>query len=165
MGQGPWGDGTVTAMDPATTATSGPTLFDRVGGEAFFRRLVDHFYEGVADDHVLLALYPEAPDLRGARERLRLFLVQYWGGPTTYSDQRGHPRLRLRHMPFHIGPDERERWLTHMTAAVDATTAELDEPLASAVRAELLAYFVPASEQLRNDTGLPISAAADRPRR
>jgi hemoglobin len=134
------------------------SLYARVGGEPFFERLIDAFYGGVAADPVLLRLYPEAPDLSGARERLRLFLVQYWGGPTTYSEQRGHPRLRLRHMPFHIGREERARWLEHMTAAIDVAVAELDEPLADAVRAELLGYFVPASEQLRNDTGLPISS-------
>ena len=127
-------------------------------GEVFFERLVDAFYDGVATDPVLVRLYPEAPDLSGARHRLRLFLVQYWGGPTTYSDERGHPRLRLRHLPFHIGREERTRWLEHMTAAVDVAVGGLDDEVAEAVRAELLGYFVPASEQLRNDTGLPISS-------
>ena len=70
----------------------------------FFERLVDAFYDGVASDDVLLPLYPEAPDLTGARHRLTLFLAQYWGGPTTYNDERGHPRLRMRHMPFTVGP-------------------------------------------------------------
>jgi hemoglobin len=133
------------------------SLFTRVGGLPFFERLVNRFYEGVADDPVLLRLYPEAPDLTGARHRLTMFLVQYWGGPTTYSDERGHPRLRLRHLPFHIGREERDRWLRHMTAAVDEATKDL--PDGAAVRAELLAYFTPASEQMRNDTGLPISSA------
>ena len=68
---------------------------------------------------MLAPLYPEHPDYTGARHRLTLFLVQYWGGPTTYSDERGHPRLRMRHLPYRIGDDERDRWLTHMTAAVD----------------------------------------------
>jgi hemoglobin len=94
-----------------------PTLFSRVGGMPFFVRLVDAFYDGVATDEVLLPLYPEQPDLSGARHRLTLFLVQYWGGPTTYLDERGHPRLRMRHLPFHIGPLERDRWLVHMAAA------------------------------------------------
>ena len=134
------------------------TLYEQVGGEPFFHRLVDAFYDGVATDPVLLRLYPEAPDLTGARERLRMFLVQYWGGPTTYSDQRGHPRLRLRHMPFHIGREERARWLEHMTSAIDVAVADLDGELADAVRDQLLGYFVPASEQMRNDTGLPISS-------
>ena len=142
----------------ATVDTPVATLYERVGGEPFFRRLIDAFYDGVATDPVLLRLYPEAPDLSGARERLRLFLVQYWGGPTTYSDQRGHPRLRLRHMPFHIGREERARWLEHMTAAIEVAVADLDGELADTVREQLLGYFVPASEQLRNDTGLPISS-------
>jgi hemoglobin len=136
------------------------SLYEAVGGEPFFRALVDAFYDGVADDEVLLRLYPEAPDLTGARERLRLFLVQYWGGPTTYSDERGHPRLRMRHMPFHIGGEERDRWLVHMLAAVDATTAQLADPdLATTVAEALRGYFQPAAESLRNDTGLPISSA------
>ena len=120
---------------------------------AFFERLVDAFYAGVATDEVLLALYPEAPDLTGARHRLTLFLAQYWGGPTTYDDERGHPRLRLRHMAFAVGPRERDHWLAHMRAAVEATapTPEIVETL--------MGYFRPAAEQLRNDTGLPISSA------
>jgi hemoglobin len=129
------------------------SLYDYVGGSSFFERLVDEFYGGVATDPVLLPLYPEQDDLTGARHRLTLFLVQYWGGPTTYDAERGHPRLRLRHMPFRIGPLERDRWLHHMTAAVHRTTDD------ERVRHTLLAYFVPAAEQLRNDTGLPISSA------
>jgi hemoglobin len=140
------------------------SLYEVVGGEPFFRRLVDAFYDGVAGDEVLVRLYPEAPDLTGARHRLRLFLVQYWGGPTTYADERGHPRLRMRHMPFHVGREERDRWLEHMTAAVEVATAELaDRAVADAVAEALLTYFRPAAEQLRNDTGLPISSARTRP--
>ena len=136
------------------------TLYEVVGGEPFFRRLVDAFYDGVAGDEVLVRLYPEAPDLSGARDRLRLFLEQYWGGPTTYNETRGHPRLRMRHLPFHIGREERDRWLEHMTAAVDTAVGELDDPdVAAAVAATLRGYFQPAAEQLRNDTGLPISSA------
>jgi len=127
------------------------TLYDRVGGTPFFERLVERFYAGVATDEVLLALYPEAPDLSGARHRLTLFLVQYWGGPTTYSDERGHPRLRMRHLPFRIGPDERDRWLHHMLAAVDEVVAELPEPDRHEVREALRGYFVPAADHLRND--------------
>ncbi len=134
-----------------------PSLYSRVGGERFFRRLVEAFYDGVANDEVLLRLYPEQPDLSGARHRLAMFLVQYWGGPTTYSEERGHPRLRMRHMPFHVGPLERDRWLVHMAAAVETTCAELDAP--DGVADELMAYFVPAAEHLRNDTGLPISSS------
>ncbi len=134
-----------------------PSLYSRVGGERFFRRLVESFYDGVANDEVLLRLYPEQPDLSGARRRLTMFLVQYWGGPATYSEERGHPRLRMRHMPFHVGPLERDRWLVHMAAAVETTCSELDAP--DGVADELMAYFVPAAEHLRNDTGLPISSS------
>ena len=94
---------------------NGPTMYERVGGRAFFVRLVDTFYEGVATDPVLAPLYPEHPDFTGARRRLTQFLVQYWGGPTDYSTERGHPRLRMRHLRFTIGADERDRWLAHMT--------------------------------------------------
>jgi len=133
-----------------------PTLFFRVGGMPFFEALVDVFYDGVATDEVLLPMYPEQPDLTGARHRLTLFLAQYWGGPTTYMDERGHPRLRMRHLPFHVGPLERDRWLVHMAAAVERVCAERDQP--DEVADELMAYFVPAAEHLRNDTGLPISS-------
>jgi hemoglobin len=133
-----------------------PTLFFRVGGMPFFEALVDAFYEGVATDEVLLPLYPEQPDLSGARHRLTLFLAQYWGGPTTYMEERGHPRLRMRHFPFHVGPLERDRWLVHMAAAVERVCAERSLP--GDVAEELMAYFVPAAEHLRNDSGLPISS-------
>lgn len=95
------------------------SFYDEVGGHATFERLVDVFYAGVADDPVLKPMYPEE-DLGPARDRLLMFLEQYWGGPTTYSAQRGHPRLRMRHAPFHVNPDARDRWLAHMRAAVDA---------------------------------------------
>ena len=95
------------------------SFYDEVGGQETFRRLVAEFYRGVAGDPVLRALYPEE-DLGPAQERLRMFLEQYWGGPTTYSEQRGHPRLRMRHHPFKVTPDQRDRWLRHMIAAVDA---------------------------------------------
>jgi hemoglobin len=94
------------------------TFFEAVGGEKTFRRLVHRFYEGVAADPILRPLYPEE-DLEPAEERLRLFLIQYWGGPRTYGERRGHPRLRMRHAPFAIGEREREAWLTHMREAVD----------------------------------------------
>ena len=133
-----------------------PTLFFRVGGMPFFESLVDAFYDGVATDEVLLPMYPEQPDLVGARHRLTLFLVQYWGGPTTYMEERGHPRLRMRHLPFHVGPLERDRWLVHMAAAVERVCT--DREVGSDIAEELMAYFVPAAEHLRNDTGLPISS-------
>jgi hemoglobin len=141
-----------------TSESAAPTLFFRVGGEAFFDGLVAAFYRGVAADEVLAPLYPDHPDFRPATRRLSLFLQQYWGGPTTYSDERGHPRLRLRHMPFRVGPDERDRWLAHMAAAVDDSCADLDDGAEIAV--ELMNYFVPAAEHLRNDTGLPITPAS-----
>ncbi|WP_270887592.1 globin [Pedococcus sp. 5OH_020] len=95
------------------------TFYEEVGGHDTFRRLVAEFYRGVSGDAALRALYPEE-DLRPAEERLRLFLEQYWGGPTTYSQQRGHPRLRMRHHPFKVTPAQRDRWLHHMMAAVDS---------------------------------------------
>lgn len=98
---------------------SAPTFYAEIGGEEAFRRLVHHFYTGVATDPVLRRLYPDA-DLGPAEERLRMFLIQYWGGPRTYSEQRGHPRLRMRHAPFQVGPRERDAWLAQMRAAVDS---------------------------------------------
>jgi len=119
-------------------------VFDRVGGLSFFERLVDRFYDGVGADPVLLRLYPTPDDLSAARRHLTLFLAQYWGGPTTYSEQRGHPRLRMRHAPFAIGPEERDHWLAHMRAAIDEVDPEPD------VREALEAYFAMAAESMRN---------------
>jgi hemoglobin len=93
------------------------SFYDAVGGHETFQRLVHRFYEGVASDPPLRALYPEE-DLADAEDRFRMFLEQYWGGPTTYSDQRGHPRLRMRHHPFRVTPEMRDRWLGHMRVAV-----------------------------------------------
>lgn len=130
-------------------------LFERVGGLAFFERLVDVFYAGVVSDNVLWPLYPDQSDLEGARRRLALFLAHYWGGVTTYLEERGHPRLRLRHMGFTVGPLERDRWLVHMAQAIAIAGDEFD--VSEEIRAELTTYFVRAAEHLRNDTGLPIS--------
>ncbi|GAA5071642.1 globin [Streptomyces similanensis] len=94
------------------------TFYEQVGGEETFRRLVHRFYAGVAGDPELRAMYPEE-DLGPAEERLRLFLIQYWGGPTTYGERRGHPRLRMRHMPFTVDRAAHDAWLRHMRAAVD----------------------------------------------
>lgn len=102
-----------------STPDAAPTFYDQVGGHQTFQRLVAEFYRGVAGDAVLRSMYPEE-DLGPAEQRLLMFLEQYWGGPGTYSEQRGHPRLRLRHQPFHVNPDARDRWLTHMRAAVVA---------------------------------------------
>jgi hemoglobin len=120
------------------------TLYEVVGGLPFFEELVERFYRSVAMDPVLLPVYPHPDDLAPARRKLTLFLAQYWGGPTTYSEERGHPRLRMRHAPFLIGPVERDRWLVHMTAAVAAMNPP-DE-----VRMRLLEYFSMAAESMRN---------------
>ena len=119
------------------------SVYELAGGEPTFRLLVERFYAKVASDPILRAVYPDE-DLSGATERLTLFLIQYWGGPATYSEQRGHPRLRMRHQPFAIGQAERDAWLRHMTAAVDS----LD--LAPAVRKALLDYFDTASTAMIN---------------
>lgn len=95
------------------------SLHDQVGGAPWFTELVDRFYEGVDGDDLLRPLYPE--DLTDSRRHMVLFLQQYWGGPTTYDQERGHPRLRMRHAPFVIGEPERDAWLRHMLAALVAT--------------------------------------------
>lgn len=119
------------------------TFYDEIGGRAFFERLVDVFYDGVETDPVLRPMYP-GDDMSGARERLTGFLEQYWGGPTTYSEQRGHPRLRMRHAAFRIDGDARDRWLAHMRAAVD----ELDPP--PLYREQLLDYLDRAAHAMVN---------------
>ncbi|TFC83925.1 globin [Cryobacterium cheniae] len=110
--------GTVHLRDGENGACIGATFYEQVGGKPFFEELVNEFYRGVATDPVLKPMYPE-DDLGPAAQRLTLFLEQYWGGPGTYSEQRGHPRLRQRHQPFKVNPDARDRWLHHMRAAVD----------------------------------------------
>jgi hemoglobin len=121
------------------------SLYERVGGSPFFTALVENFYAGVAGDPLLRPLYPD--ELQAPKDHLRLFLEQYWGGPTTYSDQRGHPRLRMRHAPFVIGTPERDAWLRHMTAAVKAGG------LPPADEQELLDYFAMAARSLENVGG------------
>ncbi len=120
------------------------TVYERVGGRAFFEDLTTRFYEAVAGDPVLLAVYPTPEDLEPARRHLALFLAQYWGGPNDYDAQRGHPRLRMRHAPFAIGAEERDRWLIHMQEALRGSDAP------AGVRAEMLTYFRMAAEALRN---------------
>jgi hemoglobin len=120
------------------------SLYDAAGGMPFFESLVDRFYAGVASDPVLRAIYPEPDDLAGARHRLTLFLAQYWGGPRTYDAERGHPRLRMRHAPFAIGPLERDAWLTHMNAAIAGAGAPAE------VAGRLRAYVEMAAEAMRN---------------
>ena len=117
-----------------------------MGGEAFFVELVDRFYEGVAVDLLLRPLYPE--DLTDSKRHMVLFLQQYWGGPGTYSEQRGHPRLRQRHAPFVIGEAERDAWLGHMAAALDRVV--LERGVAPELEAELLSYFLGAADFLVN---------------
>ena len=118
-------------------------FYERVGGSETFRKLVAKFYEGVATDEVLRPMYPEE-DLGPAAERLQLFLEQYWGGPTTYQEQRGHPRLKMRHLPFKINPLARERWLLHMRAGVDSLG------LAPLLEAELWGYLDRAATAMLN---------------
>jgi Truncated hemoglobins len=122
-------------------------VYAAAGGEETFRLLVERFYAGVADDALLRPLYPEE-DLSSATERLTLFLIQYWGGPSMYNEQRGHPRLKLRHQPFAIGQAERDAWLGHMKAAVDSME------LAPAVGKALLGYFEIASTAMINQPAL-----------
>lgn len=133
------------------------SLYERAGGMPFFERLVDEFYVGIASDQLLGPMYPDYPDFSAGKRRLTLFLAQYWGGPMTYNEERGHPRLRMRHFPFTIGTRERDHWLTHMAAAIERTCNGM--PDGAEIAGELLHYFVPAAEAMRNDTGLPITSA------
>ena len=123
------------------------SVYEQVGGAEWFVALVDRFYAGVADDPRLRPLYPD--DLTDAKAHLAGFLVQYWGGPTTYSEQRGHPRLRMRHVPFAIGEVERDAWLEHMTAAVRSGGLE------PAIEAQMLDYFTMAAAALVNQAPPP----------
>jgi hemoglobin len=126
---------------PVTPARA--SFYDAVGGEPFFRRLVDLFYQGVASDPLLRPMYPEE-ELSAAADRLTLFLMQYWGGPGTYSETRGHPRLRMRHAPFQVTPAARDAWLTHMRTAVDAMGLPEEH------EAALWAYLVHAANFMIN---------------
>ncbi|GAA3904149.1 globin [Microbacterium invictum] len=126
-----------------TTDATPTSFYDEIGGHPAFARLVEVFYQGVAGDEVLRPMYPEE-DLGPAADRLRMFLEQYWGGPSTYGEQRGHPRLRMRHVPFHVNPDARDRWLTHMRAAVDSLE------LSALHEATLWDYFERAAHAMVN---------------
>jgi hemoglobin len=122
------------------------SFYDAIGGASTFHAIVSRFYQLVAEDEILRPVYPE-DDLAGAEERLRMFLEQYWGGPRTYSEQRGHPRLRMRHVPFRISPIERDAWLRCMQIAV----ASIDsQTLDDAHRKELLDYLEMAAHSLVN---------------
>jgi hemoglobin len=127
---------------PATDGDPG-SLYNRVGGLPAMQRVVDAFYRGVETDPVLRPLYPASLD--ESRQWLALFLAQYWGGPAVYTQRRGHPRLRMRHVPFKIGQRERDAWLTHMLAAIDE--AGIEEP----ARAEMQRYFADAATFMIND--------------
>jgi hemoglobin len=135
----------VTAVPPPRPEPE-TTLYDEVGGEAFFAALVDRFYQQVALDPVLRPLYP-AGELGESRRALTGFLVQYWGGPAAYSDERGHPRLRMRHAPFVIGPAQRDAWLGHMAASVRFSGADVG------IQERLVAYFEMAATHMVNTPG------------
>lgn len=119
------------------------TFFERVGGEAVFEKLASEFYRGVSNDPLLSPMYPPE-DMAGAQRRLRMFLEQYWGGPDTYQKERGHPRLRMRHAQFPIGPKARDAWLSHMRTAVDSLV------LSPADDAELWNYLQRAAHAMLN---------------
>jgi hemoglobin len=122
------------------------TFYDAVGGEQTFIDLVARFYQEVAADEILRPLYPEE-DLGPAERRMRMFLIQYWGGPRTYSDERGHPRLRMRHNPFRIGPLERDAWLRCMHIAIASIDSKrLDPPH----RQALTEYIEMAAQSMVN---------------
>lgn len=127
------------------------SVYDEVGGGATFHRLTQAFYEGVAGDPPLRALYPEA-DLGPAERRLRMFLEQYFGGPTTYSQERGHPRLRMRHIPYAVTPDQRDRWLRHMLDALETVIAE-GFPVSVDHAERMRDYFTRAADMLVNTPG------------
>jgi hemoglobin len=129
--------------EPHAPTSYEPTFYEAVGGEPTFRRLVHRFYQEVSADPELRPVYPSR-DLGPAEEHLRMFLIQYWGGPATYNERRGHPRLRMRHAHFAIGPAERDAWLRHMRTALDEL--ELDP----AHDAELWDYLVMAANSLVN---------------
>jgi hemoglobin len=122
------------------------SVYDAVGGRPFFVDLVDGFYAGVDADVLLRPLYPE--DLTDSRRHLAGFLAQYWGGPSAYSDERGHPRLRMRHAPFAIGEAERDAWLRHMLASLDAVVAARGTPVEAAAR--IRAYLTDVATFLIN---------------
>lgn len=120
------------------------SLFDRVGGEPFFVQLVDAFYDAVEHDETLRPMYPE--DLIEPRRHLMLFLVQYWGGPRTYAQERGHPRLRMRHVPFRITKSVRDAWL----AAMDSALLSVRDQLSDEQHEEMSSYFSMVAQQLKN---------------
>lgn len=123
------------------------SVYDQVGGESFFADLVENFYQGVSQDPLLRPMYPEG-DLTEAKEKLKLFLIQYWGGPTTYSQMRGHPRLRMRHAPFEIDEAARDAWLKHMRSALDLAIANSDA--SEEIKEQMQSYFEMAAHGMMN---------------
>ncbi|MGA0863865.1 MAG: globin [Ilumatobacteraceae bacterium] len=136
-------------METSGDAVEPPTVYDIVGAR-FFDELVDHFYDGVETDPVLMRLYPEGSDTAAARRRLAMFLCQYWGGPHDYMEERGHPRLRMRHAPFPVGPLERDRWLAHMASAIEKSAPEIPDAHRDEIIEMIASYMVNAAEHLRN---------------
>ncbi|GAA1919029.1 globin [Nocardioides marmoribigeumensis] len=131
--------------DAQTPPAPEPSFYDEVGGMETFERIVNRFYDGVETDEVLRPMYPEADLADGsARRRFLLFLVQYWGGPNTYSEERGHPRLRMRHAPFTVDETAQEHWLTHFRAALDEVGLTEDQD------ARLWGYVTYAAQFMRN---------------
>jgi len=139
-------------VSTAADDQQGQSFYDAIGGYPTIARIVERFYEGVAGDEVVRSLYPEE-DLRPAQERFTLFLVQYWGGPTTYSQRRGHPRLRMRHAPFAVTPRAKDHWLRHFRAGLDAVALppELD--------AQFWDYVVHAAQFMVNSFEDPVTPA------
>lgn len=123
------------------------TVYEAVGGEPFFVKLIEHFYTGVDADATIRRFYPD--DLTESKQHMVGFLVQYWGGPGTYSEQRGHPRLRMRHAPFTIGQAERDAWLLHMNNAISAYEADVPDGVGDMMRQ----YFDNAATHMINVQG------------
>ena len=143
-----------------------PTVYEAVGGQGFFDDLVDRFYDAVDGDPLLRPMYPS--DLRNSRARLAGFLAQYWGGPPRYSEERGHPRLRMRHMHFAIGRAERDAWMGHMTASLDSATLAdgTGRPLPAGIRAAMFDHFDNAATHLVNEPrdARGVAPTVERPR-
>ena len=143
--------------DPFSKPDYTDSFYDAVGGHGTFVKLIDVFYDGVATDPVLRPMYPEE-DLAPAKRRFLMFLEQYWGGPTTYGEERGHPRLRMRHAPYPVTLDMRDRWMRHMLAAMD--TLDLPEEQADLMRD----YFLRAAHMLVNTDEPPAAPLRPLPR-
>ena len=147
-----WGAGGLTLGGRlAQQVEQPPTVFAAVGGQRFFDELVDRFYDAVESDELLRPMYPA--DLGPSRHRLAGFLAQYWGGPADYSAERGHPRLRMRHMPFAIGLAERNAWMRHMLASLEAANLADGSPLDPDIAQAMFAHFDNAATHLINQPG------------